>query len=174
MTPLCDNWQHSGVLQNTNLGAITLMIGEKPQPNAACTSLACLGQGQQRGAMKATWVTSWGRESIYLWAPDSPAHGWVSCWVPGSPAGPFSSGIILGFLVPFQPFWLPAPGSASQRDCLDQWLYSVLLKYRAVQKHMPGGRPGGIFHCTFFSFIPLFQGGKQDSLMDSFDSQHQL
>lgn len=52
MTPLCDNWQGSGVAKH-DLGAIALMNSKKAQPNAACTTLACQdrGQGPQRGAV---------------------------------------------------------------------------------------------------------------------------
>lgn len=52
VTPLCDNWQGSGVAKH-DLGAIALMNSKKAQPNAACTTLACQdrGQGPQRGAV---------------------------------------------------------------------------------------------------------------------------
>lgn len=57
VTPLCDNWQGSGVAKH-DLGAIALMNSKKAQPNAACTTLACQdrGQGPQRGAVQAARV----------------------------------------------------------------------------------------------------------------------
>jgi hypothetical protein len=83
---------------------------------------------------------------------------------PWEPSWFFFLGDNFRFSLPLQPFWLPTPGSASQRDHLDQRLYRAPLKYRAVQKNRLVHSLGGIFHDFFF--CPIVSGEEARRIKD--------